>query len=126
MLTVPVTVWEQIPVIVIVVLLLAGIVSWMVKAFSKAVADINKHYTGLVQSITAQYAESIKQNNENWQKYFDARTETSKIVYDQIVSDLEKLADLIEKLASKFEMHDAIERQMLDNMGKKIIKRNPN
>jgi len=122
--TVPVSVWEQIPVVVIIVLLLAGIVSWMVRAFSKAVADINKHYTELVQNITAQYAESIKANNENWQKYFDARTETSKVIYDQIVGDLERLAKLIEKLAMKFEKHDVLERQMLDSMGAKIAKKN--
>lgn len=124
--TVPVTVWEQIPVVVIVVLLLAGIVSWMVRAFSAAVADINKHYAGLVENITAQYVESNKTTNENWQKYFDARTETSRLVYDQIVTDLERLAELIENLTAKFEKHDALERQMLDSMGVKISKKNPN
>jgi hypothetical protein len=121
--TVPVTVWEQIPVIVIVALLLAGIVSWMVRAFSKAIADINRHYSELVGNITMQYAASIKENNENWQKYFDARSETSKMVYDQMVNDLARLADLIEKLAAKFEKHDALERQVL---GMRASKRNPN
>ncbi|MCX6057741.1 MAG: hypothetical protein NTW69_06290 [Chloroflexi bacterium] len=103
--TVPVTVWEQIPVVVIFAFLLVGGAWLMVKAFSKAVADINAHYSKI-----------IEKNNLQWQKYFDARSETNTVINDQMIEKLEKLTSIIEKLVSDFEKHDAVEINLLERL----------
>ena len=103
--TVPATVWEQIPVIVIFSILLVSGAWMMVKAFSKAVADINAHYTNI-----------IERNNAQWQKYFDDRSETNTVVNDQVVEKLGKLTSIIEKLVLDFEKHDAVELGLLEKL----------
>ncbi len=105
---VPVTVWEQIPVIIIFAFLLAGGAWLMVKAFKEAVADINRHYSSI-----------IEQNNKQWQAYFDARSDANKMVDEQIISQLSGLTQAIEVLSRKFQEHDLMERQALDAMNGK-------
>jgi hypothetical protein len=100
--TVPVSVWEQIPVIVLFAFLLAGMAWWMVKAFSKAVADINAHYASIIDA-----------SNQQWQRYFDARSDANRLVNQQVVEKLESLTGVIEKLDNDFDKHDAMERQAL-------------
>ncbi len=92
---VPVSVWEQIPVVIIFAFLLAGLGWLLVNVFSKAVAEINAHY-----------AEIVRQNNEQWQKYFDARDENNRIVNQQVVEKLEELANVIKNLMDDFRDHD--------------------
>lgn len=115
--TVPVSVWEQIPVIVIFALLLAGIAWLMVKAFSKAIADINAHYAAIIQT-----------NNEQWQKYFDARSESYRLVNEQVLKQLEGLTQVIADFHEDFSAHDLMERQALDEMSgkRKLAKKNRN
>lgn len=115
--TVPVSVWDQIPVIVVFSFLLCGGAWLMVKAFSKAVADINAHYANI-----------IERNNSQWQMYFDARSATNKVVDDQMVDKLEKLTGVIEKLTDDFAKHDAIEIGLLERIASIAPnrKRNPN
>lgn len=115
--TVPVSVWEQIPVIVIFALLLAGIAWLMVKAFSKAIADINSHYAAIIQN-----------NNEQWQKYFDARSENYRLVNEKVLTQLEGLTKAIGEFHNDFEAHDQMERQALDAMNGKraLAKKNRN
>lgn len=103
--TVPVSVWEQIPVIVIFAFLLAGMAWLMVKAFSKAVADINAHY-----------AQIIDASNKQWQQYFDARSETTKIVNQNVIDKLESLTTIIHTLVTDFELHDAVEKKVFEDM----------
>jgi predicted PurR-regulated permease PerM len=103
--TVPVTVWEQIPVVVIFAFLLVGGAWLMVKAFSKAVADINQHYSQI-----------IEKNNSQWQIYFDARSQTNTVINDQMIEKLEKLTNIIQKLVSDFEKHDAVEIGLLERL----------
>ena len=110
---IPVSVWEQIPVIVIFTLLLGGVSYFMIKTFSKAVSDINAHYAIITEKSNAQYAQSLKENNAQWQKYFDARTETSALVNKQIIEQLEGLTEAVEKLVGDFKEHDQMERQAL-------------
>ncbi len=116
---VPVSVWEQISVVVIFSFLLAGMGYVLLKIFSKAIADINKYYAEMVEKNNTQFSTSLLENNKQWQLYFDARSETSKLVDDQIVDKLSQLTIAIEKLASDFGRHDLMERQALDEMGDK-------
>lgn len=116
--TIPLSVWEQIPVIVVFAILLACVAYFMVKMFSKAIADINKHY-----------AEIISNNNAQWQTYFDARSESDRLVSGQIVKQMEGLTKVVGELVSNFELHDQMERQALDMMIKakpKLVKKNRN
>lgn len=117
--TVPVSVWEQIPVVIVFAFLLAGIAWFMVREFTKAVASINAYYVQMVESNNAQFSKSLIDNNGQWQKYFDARSATNKLVDDQMVEKLEKLTGVIQTLVSDFERHDQMERQYLDAMGNK-------
>ncbi len=93
--TVPISVWDQIPVVVIFAFLLAGLGLLLVRVFSKAVADINQHYEQI-----------IRQNNEQWQKYFDAKDESNRIVSEQVVRKLEDLTKVIQRLVNDFNEHD--------------------
>ena len=115
--TVPVSVWEQIPVIVIFALLLVGIAWLMVKVFSKAVADINSHYSAIIQA-----------NNEQWQKYFDARSESYQLINQQVLKQLEGLTNAVELLTDNFGRHDLMERQALDEMSgkRKLVRKSRN
>lgn len=115
--TVPVSVWEQIPVIVIFALLLAGIAWLMVKVFSKAIADINSHYLAI-----------IKNNNDQWQKYFDARSENYRLINEKVLTQLEALTSAINEFHADFQSHDQMERQALDAMNgkRKLAKKNRN
>lgn len=99
---VPVSVWEQIPVVVIFSLLLAGLGWLLVKVFSKTIAEINAHYANI-----------IRQNNEQWQRYFDAKDESNRIVNVQVVARLEELTNAISKLMEDFRDHD---RRMGENI----------
>lgn len=103
---VPVSVWEQIPVVIVFAFLLAGLGWLLVKIFSKAVAEINAHYSGIVETINRQYSDTLKQNNEQWQKYFNAKEEKNHIINQQVVERLEDLTKAIQKLMEDFENHD--------------------
>lgn len=92
---VPVSVWEQIPVVIVFAFLLAGLGWLLVKVFSKAVAEINAHY-----------AEIVRQNNEQWQKYFDAKDENNRLVNQKVVERLEELTNVIKKLVDDLDSHD--------------------
>lgn len=120
--TVPLTVWEQATIIVIFSFLLAGATYIMVRSFSSAVADINKYYADVVEKSNIRYAQSLRDNNEQWQKYFDARSETSRMIETQTIAKLESLTEIIERLADDFSNHDQMERLALEMMNKK---RNP-
>lgn len=93
---VPVSVWEQIPVVIVFAFLLAGLGWLLVKVFSKAVAEINAHYAAIV-----------RQNNEQWQKYFDVKDESNRMINEQVVEKLEELATVISKLVEDFRDHDS-------------------
>ena len=105
---VPVSVWEQISVVVVFAFLMAGLAWLMVKAFSNAVADINSHY-----------AEIIKASNLQWQQYFDARSETGKLINTQIVEQLKSLTNAITELSERHDLHDTMVRNALDAMADK-------
>lgn len=111
---VPVSVWEQIAVVIVFAFLLAGLGWILVKVFAKAIADINSHYALL-----------IEHNNNQWQKYFDARSEASQIVNQQIIGQLEGLTAVVKELAKDFAEHDTLERQMLAELSELTEKRKP-
>lgn len=105
---VPVSVWDQIPVVVIFALLLAGLGWLLMKIFTKAIAEINSHYASIVTS-----------NNAQWQKYFDARGETDKLINEQVIRQLEGLTKIVTRLVADFDKHDQMERQALDEMAER-------
>lgn len=91
---VPVSVWEQIPVVIVFAFLLAGLGWLLVKVFSKAVAEINAHYS-----------EIVRQNNEQWQKYFDVKDENNRMINQKVVERLEELTNVIKRLADDLNAH---------------------
>lgn len=114
--SVPVSVWDQIAVVVVFSFLLAGISYWIVRMFSKAISDINAHYSSIV-----------KENNDQWQKYFDAKTEIYQLVNTNVLKQMEALTEAITILNADFREHDAMERQALDQMsGKRKLARRKN
>jgi hypothetical protein len=99
--SVPVPVWEQIAVVIVFAFLLAGLGWSLVRLFTKAIADVNAHY-----------AQLLKDANQQWQQYFDARTETSSLVSRQMMERLEQVASCLDGLVDEFEAHDRWERQV--------------
>ncbi len=102
---VPVSVWEQIPVVIVFAFLLAGLGWLLVREFSKAIADINNHYAGIV-----------RQNNEQWQKYFDAKDENNRLVNEQVVKQLGELTHAIRELISDLRDHDQRIGEKIDEL----------
>ena len=126
---VPVSVWDQIAVVVVFAFLMAGVGWIIVKIFSKAIADINQYYATMVESNNQQFAKALFENNKQWQLYFDARSESNKLIENQMVEKLSGLTNVISTLDSRFAAHDLMERQALDEMSgkRKLSKKvNPN
>jgi len=108
---IPVSVWEQIQVIIVFALLLAGGAWLMVRAFSNAVAEINKHYASIVEN-----------SNNQWQRYFDAKNEKNEMVNEEVVGNLKQLTDVISRLRNDIDQHDDVMRGALDAMAEKRAK----
>lgn len=89
---IPVSVWEQIAVVIVFAFLLGGLGWVLVRLFTQAVADINAHYAAL-----------IKDSNLQWQKYFDARAETCMQGNRQILGRVDDVAGTLEALALRME-----------------------
>lgn len=100
---VPATVWEQIPVVITFALLLAGMAWLLMKVFAKTIADINSHYAAV-----------IKSNNEQWQKYIDAKQESANLITQQMMHQMEELTESIRDLRKDFDGHDQLERQYFE------------
>jgi len=98
---VPMGAWEQIAVVIVFAILIGGLGWLLVNKFSKAIAEINAHYT-----------QAQKDSNVQWQQYFDARSEASNLVNQQIVQQLTGLTSAIADLAHRFDAHDQWERMM--------------
>ena len=101
--TVPVSVWEQIAVVIVFAFLLAGLGWIMIRLFTQAIADINAHYSRL-----------IKESNQQWQQYFDARTATSSQLSQQLLKRMERVSETLQQLTNNFEAHDRLEREVLE------------
>lgn len=102
---IPVSVWEQIPVVIVFSFLVAGLGWFLSKVFLRAISDINQHYD-----------EIIKDNNLSWQAYIDRNTEKDRHLKETLLVTLEKLESGIQELLQEFKMHDLMERQALDEM----------
>ena len=105
---IPESVWNQIGVIVVFSFLLAGIGWVLVKIFITSIASINSHYSQIV-----------RENNEQWQKYFDAKSETTLLVDKQVVDQLQKLTQALLDLSFRHDSHDTMVRNALDSMASK-------
>lgn len=124
--SVPTTVWEQIPVIVIFAFLLAGIGYFAFKSFTASVTEINKNYAQIVEKNNAQFSATLKDNNLLWQKYIDARAENTQLVNEQFMKQLAALTEAVRDLSNDFNLHDQMERQALDTLKEKRIQAKQN
>jgi predicted PurR-regulated permease PerM len=103
--TVPASVWEQIAVVIVFAFLLAGLGWVLVKMFASSIAEINAHYGKI-----------INETNQQWQRYFDARSESSNLVSQQMMTRMNEIAHILGGLVNDFAEHDRMERQALDSM----------
>lgn len=102
---IPQSVWDQLGVVVIFAFLLGGEAYTLVKLFLSGIADINKHYADLLQ-----------RSNEQWQKYFDARIQTSNELTQRMTQRMDSITELLEQSISDANQHDLMVRQALDAM----------
>ncbi|HEY3311334.1 MAG TPA: hypothetical protein VGK00_06800 [Anaerolineales bacterium] len=100
---VPVPVWEQIAVVIVFAFLLAGLGWVLVRLFTRAIDAVNAHYVRL-----------IKDNNQQWQQYFDARAEVSNLISRQMLERMDQLSSVLGQLAADFKTRERLERQALD------------
>lgn len=120
---IPVPVWQQLGVVIIFAMLLAGMAWLGLREFSKVTENISKSYTMQIEKITDNYAKQTESSNTQWQRYFDAKNATMDVYNSEI---LEKMSDLardmtnltteIGKLAVSQDMHDTMVRTALDEM----------
>lgn len=84
---VPVSVWEQIPIIIVFALLMAGLGWVFMTLFSKQIDKTHEYY-----------AARMKENNEQWQGYFDARASSFIKMGEDMQAGLERLTEVLEEL----------------------------
>jgi len=127
---VPVSVWEQIPVIIVFSILLGGGAWLLVRSFTNSVSEISRTYTAAIAEINKHYAGIVDTSNKQWQMYFDAKNETSKLVADETISRISELTTSIQNMNSQMtdnhqkmvdahEEHDMMIRGALDAMMEK-------
>lgn len=87
MVQVPVSVWEQIPIIVVFSLLMAGLGWVFTVLFSRQIDKTHE-----------MYSRRLAENNEQWQKYFDNRAEGFLRVGEGMEQRLDSLAGVLEEL----------------------------
>jgi hypothetical protein len=97
---IPVSVWDQIGVVVVFAFLMAGLGYVVVKVFTKSIADINAHYAVL-----------LKDTNHQWQIYFDARTEASTQISHALTDRMDQIGEILGQLVKDFERHDLLESE---------------
>jgi hypothetical protein len=85
--TVPVPVWEQIPIVIVFSFLMAGLGWVLVRLAEKAFAGAN-----------AAYAEQLRASNEQWQRYCDARTEGFFVISKQMLDRMDEVALVLQRL----------------------------
>lgn len=87
MVEVPVSVWEQIPIIIVFSLLMAGLGWVFTVLFSRQIDKTHE-----------MYSRRLSENNEQWQKYFDSRAEGFLRVSEGLEQRLDLLAGVLEEL----------------------------
>lgn len=86
---VPVSVWEQIPIIIVFSMLMAGLGWVFTKLFSRQIDKTHE-----------MYSKRIEESNQQWQRYFDARAEGFLKISAEMEQRLESLATVLEELKS--------------------------
>jgi hypothetical protein len=100
---IPVPVWEQIAVVIIFSFLLGGLGWGLVRLFIQAIADVNAHYAAL-----------LKDSNQQWQTYFDARVESNRLVSTRMMERVDETARQLTELARDFDAHDRAMRESIE------------
>lgn len=103
--SIPLPVWQQISIVIVFAFLLGGLGGLLVRLFTRSIAEVNAHYARL-----------IKDNNLQWQNYFDARAESSALLNSQVLERLQVLSAILEGLRASFHLHDLLERELLDRI----------
>jgi len=84
---VPVSVWEQIPIIIVFSILMAGLGWVFMKLFSRQIDKTHE-----------MYSKRIDESNQQWQRYFDARAEGFLKMSADMEKRLDHLAAVLEEL----------------------------
>lgn len=111
---IPVTVWEQISVVIVFSFMITGVGYMLVRTFTKAIADINRHYVGL-----------LTDTNKQWQVYFDARSESSNNLAEKLSTRMDEVAKILSDMIHVFEEHDTRNKQLLEILTEKQHPANP-
>ena len=120
--TVPVSVWDQIAIVVIFCFLLVGLGWVLTRIFSgsikeanaahaQAVKEANAEHAQTIKDITVHYSDLVIKNNDQWQKYFDARADSTNIISQQMLSRLDEMSQVLSGLVNDFSVHDAMQRE---------------
>ena len=110
---IPVPVWQQIAIVIVFAFLVVGLIWILVRIFSntvtRATADTTQLFVKAIADVNQHYSKIIHDNNVQWQMYFDAKGEMTRMVDSQTVEKLDALSDGFGKLTSAI---DQLSRQM--------------
>ena len=117
--TIPVSVWDQIAVVIVFAILLGGMGWYGSKLFIRAIKDVSAENAKAIREINAENAKVIAEVNIQWQRYFDARSESSNQLSQELTKRMDEIAQILGGLVKDFSNHDQMERQALDEMAGK-------
>ncbi len=117
--TVPESTWNQIGVVIVFAFLLSGVGWVIVKVLIGSITQMNVDHSKAVSEINNHYSVLIKEVNAQWQLYFDARSRNTEIIDGQIVTQLQNLTDAIKQMSERHDAHDTMVRNALDSMADK-------
>lgn len=101
---IPKSVWEQMAVVVLFMIL-----AWvMLREFAKA-----------LEKISDSYSKQLEASNVQWQKYFDAKNEKNDVVSNEMLDKIAALTAEIAKMVESQDAHDNMTRSALDRMEQK-------
>ena len=124
--TIPVSVWDQIAVVIVFAILLGGMGWFGAKLFIRAIKDVSAENAKAIREINAENAKVIGSVNIQWQRYFDARSESSNLLSQELTKRMDEIAQILGGLVKDFSSHDQMERQALDEMsGKRRLTKKP-
>lgn len=130
---IPVPVWQQIAIVIVFAFLLIALIWVFVRILSRSTSDTTQLFVKAIAEVNQHYRSIIEQNNVQWQLYFDAKIEVTKLIDAQTVEklrtiseSLEKVTGAIDELSHQMATHEerAEQRQALLMATPKKINRN--
>lgn len=124
---VPVSVWEQVGVIVLLFLI---VIPGVFAAVRFLLNDQRKAQLSSQQTLLAQQQEFIEKRDQQWQEFLEVQRASDREAREQdraqtagIAKILEQLTEKVEGLAEVFGSHDTWERTKLDDMQRNLSER---